>query len=121
MRAATARRVPGVPSSGQPTRASELRQKVLIIDDSESIHALVRARLKDEPVELLHARDGEHGLEVAVANLPHLILLDVDMPHPDGFEVCRQLKANHVTCEIPVIFLTGASSTEQKLKGLELG
>jgi len=98
-----------------------LRQKVLIIDDSESIHALVRARLKDEPVDLLYALDGQRGLDVAVANLPHLILLDVDMPNPDGFEVCRQLKANQATREIPVIFLTGASSTEQKLKGLELG
>jgi diguanylate cyclase (GGDEF)-like protein/PAS domain S-box-containing protein len=98
-----------------------LRQRVLIIDDSESIHALVRARLKDEPVELLNARDGNLGLEIARERTPDLILLDVDMPDPDGFEVCRRLKADAITREIPVIFLTGASSTDQKLKGLELG
>ena len=98
-----------------------MRQRVLIIDDSESIHALVRARLKDEPVELFHAADGTKGLDVARECHPDLILLDVDMPDPDGFEVCRRLKADDLTREIPVIFLTGASSTEQKLKGLELG
>ncbi|MDB5321776.1 MAG: pleD 1, partial [Phycisphaerales bacterium] len=62
-----------------------MRQRVLIIDDSESIHALVRARLKDEPVELLNAADGTSGLVVAREKLPDLILLDVDMPDPDGF------------------------------------
>jgi diguanylate cyclase (GGDEF)-like protein/PAS domain S-box-containing protein len=77
--------------------------------------------LKDEPVELFHASDGAKGLDVARECSPDLILLDVDMPDPDGFEVCRRLKADNVTHEIPIIFLTGASSTEQKLKGLELG
>jgi diguanylate cyclase (GGDEF)-like protein/PAS domain S-box-containing protein len=70
---------------------------------------------------LLNAADGTAGLELARARMPDLILLDVDMPDPDGFEVCRRLKADTATRDIPVIFLTGASSTEQKLKGLELG
>src|SRR3954451_4025140 len=96
-------------------------QKVLIIDDSEMIHGLVRARLKDEPVELLFAADGVRGLQMAAEHAPDLVLLDVDMPEPDGFEVCRRLKADPATRETPVIFLTGASSTEQKLQGLELG
>jgi diguanylate cyclase (GGDEF)-like protein/PAS domain S-box-containing protein len=96
-------------------------QKVLIIDDSEMIHGLVRARLRDEPVELLFAADGVRGLEMAKSHAPDLVLLDVDMPEPDGFEVCRRLKADPATREIAVIFLTGASSTQQKLMGLELG
>jgi diguanylate cyclase (GGDEF)-like protein/PAS domain S-box-containing protein len=105
-------------SEGGP---SNVPQKVLIIDDSEMIHGLVKARLKDEPVELLFAADGVRGLEVARAHAPDVILLDVDMPEPDGFEVCRRLKADPLTREIAVIFLTGASSTQQKLMGLELG
>jgi diguanylate cyclase (GGDEF)-like protein/PAS domain S-box-containing protein len=96
-------------------------QKVLIIDDSEMIHGLIRARLKDEPVTLLFAADGVRGLELAREHTPDLVLLDVDMPEPDGFEVCRRLKTDPQTREIAVIFLTGASSTEQKLMGLELG
>src|SRR4051812_28647070 len=113
--------LPCATGSIQDEETTKLGQRVLIIDDSDSIHALVRARLKDEPVELLNAADGTAGLELARAKMPDLILLDVDMPDPDGFEVCRRLKADAATRDIPVIFLTGASSTEQKLKGLELG
>jgi diguanylate cyclase (GGDEF)-like protein/PAS domain S-box-containing protein len=98
-----------------------MRQVILIIDDSEDTRLLVNARLRGEPVELLYANSGDRGMEMARSRLPDLILLDVDMPHPDGFEVCRFLKSDPSTREIPVIFLTGVTSTEQKLKGLELG
>src|SRR4051812_22667076 len=96
-------------------------QKVLIIDDSKPIHALVRARLAEEPIELHSAFDGETGIATALNLLPDLILLDVDMPSPDGFEVCRRLKDDPATMTIPVVFLTGMASTEQKIRGLELG
>jgi diguanylate cyclase (GGDEF)-like protein len=96
-------------------------QKVLIIDDSKPIHALVKARLADEPVELHSAFDGEAGILAALNLLPDLILLDVDMPTPDGFEVCRRLKDDPATMNIPVVFLTGIASTDQKIRGLELG
>jgi len=92
-------------------------QKVLLIDDCPSIHGLVRARLKDEPVELHAAFDGESGLQTAATLSPDLILLDVEMPKPDGFEVCRRLKEDPRTMHVPVIFLTGATSTEQKDQG----
>ena len=96
-------------------------QKVLIIDDSKPIHALVRVRLADEPIELHSAFDGESGVSAALNLLPDLVLLDVDMPSPDGFEVCRRLKDDPATMNIPVVFLTGMASTEQKIRGLELG
>ena len=96
-------------------------QKVLIIDDSKPIHALVRARLAEEPIELHSAFDGESGINAALNLLPDLILLDVDMPTPDGFEVCRRLKDDPATMTIPIVFLTGMASTEQKIRGLELG
>jgi diguanylate cyclase (GGDEF)-like protein len=96
-------------------------QKVLIIDDSKPIHALVRARLAEEPIELHSAFDGESGISAALNLSPDLILLDVDMPTPDGFEVCRRLKDDPATMTIPVVFLTGMASTEQKIRGLELG
>jgi diguanylate cyclase (GGDEF)-like protein len=96
-------------------------QKVLAIDDSKPIHALLKARLADEPIELHNAMDGESGLRMAAELCPDLVLLDVDMPQPDGFEVCRRLKGQATTAGIPIIFLTGASSTEEKIKGLDLG
>jgi diguanylate cyclase (GGDEF)-like protein len=67
------------------------------------------------------ALEGETGLDMAARLRPDLILLDIDMPQPDGFEVCRRLKADPNTVGIPVIFLTGDTSTEKKIKGLELG
>jgi diguanylate cyclase (GGDEF)-like protein len=99
----------------------QMTQRVLIIDDSKPIHALVRVRLADESIELMSAHDGKSGLQAAFDSPPDVILLDVDMPDLNGFEVCRQLKADGRTMDVPVIFLTGASSTEQKIKGLELG
>lgn len=96
-------------------------QKVLIIDDSTTSHAFVKSKLSGEPVEFHSAPNGKVGLEQAAFLQPDLILLDVEMPHPDGFEVCRLLKAEPITMNIPIIFLTGASSTEEKIIGLELG
>jgi diguanylate cyclase (GGDEF)-like protein len=96
-------------------------QKVLVIDDSEAIRSLLRARLSCEPVELFFAVGGQEGLEMAPRVLPDLILLDIDMPELDGYEVCRRLKLDPITEAIPVIFLTGAASTEDKIRGLELG
>jgi len=96
-------------------------QRVLVIDDDEAIHALIKVRLAGESVQLHSAYDGESGLELAASALPDLILLDVDMPQPDGFEVCRRLKHDPLTMNIQVIFLSGASSTEEKIRGLNLG
>lgn len=98
-----------------------MRQKLLIIDDSRTITSLVQARLADEPIEVFVASDGVSGLQRASEVLPDLILLDVDMPQPDGFAVCRELKTRPETMQIPVVFLTGVSSAEEKIRGLELG
>src|SRR5438445_13476211 len=95
-------------------------QKVLIIDDSKTIHAVVKSKLSDEPIEFHSALNGKVGLELAAALQPDLILLDLELPDLNGFEVCRLLKADPATMIIPIIFLTGASSNEQKIKVLYL-
>ncbi len=95
--------------------------RVLVIDDSESIHKLVAARLKAEGLEVKGEVDGERGVERAVAESPDLILLDVGLGDVDGFEVCKKLKEEPETRNIPVIFLTGATGTEDKVRGLDLG
>lgn len=96
-------------------------QKVLVVDDCRLIRALIQARLKDEPIELHFASNGVEGLALARSLLPDLILLDVVMPDLDGPEVIRRLKSDPATLQIPVIFLTGADSTEAKVLGFELG
>ena len=97
------------------------RQKVLIIDDAEQIHHLVRARLKGLAVDIICSSTGQTGLAAAKAEQPDLILLDVNMPGMSGFEVCKLLKDNAETYNIPVVFLTGVDETVNKVKGFDLG
>ncbi len=95
--------------------------RVLVIDDSEPIRKLVVTRLKREGLEIVGEADGQRGLARAIASPPDLILLDIDLPDVDGFEVCRQLKEHPATRDVPIIFLTGTTSTEAKVRGLDMG
>ena len=95
--------------------------RVLVIDDSEAIHKLIEARLRPEGLEVIGELDGERGIERAISEEPDLILLDVGLPDVDGFEVCRQLKEHPTTRDVPIIFLTGTTSTDSKVRGLDLG
>ncbi|MDP9173253.1 MAG: diguanylate cyclase [Planctomycetota bacterium] len=98
-----------------------MKSSILIVDDSVFLHKLVRAHLEGEAIDLHFANSGEEGLSAAVNLKPSLILLDVDMPEMNGFEVCRRLKANMLTENIPIIFLTADIASEDKVKGLNLG
>jgi two-component system cell cycle response regulator len=97
------------------------KPKVLMIDNARMMHGVVKARLSADGLEFHSAFGGEEGLALALTINPDVILLDVEMPSPDGFEVCRRLKDNPALSNIPVIFLTGVSSTEEKVRGLNLG
>jgi two-component system, cell cycle response regulator len=94
---------------------------ILVIDDSPDIHKLVKVRLGKEQYVIHCALDGAFGLKAALEFRPDLILLDIDMPGRDGFTVCADLKADTMTRDIPIIFLSGATSTKDKIRGLELG
>ncbi len=96
-------------------------QNVLIADDSMSMHELVRVHLQRDGLALHCVNDGESALSAAASLRPELILLDVDMPRLDGFEVCKRLKANSMTAGVPIIFLTADAVAMDKVKGLDLG
>jgi len=98
-----------------------VRHTLLIIDDSKMVHRLVAAWLKEDPVECVFCDNGADGLKMAANLHPDLILLDVDMPKQNGFDVCRLLKADERTAKIPVIFLTAVAAVQEKISGLELG
>jgi putative two-component system response regulator len=94
---------------------------ILAVDDSEDMLALVSKALGDE-YQVLTAPDPGTAIEKAFGEpRPELILLDVDMPDIDGFEVCRALKAEAATSSIPVIFLTGRSEAQSQAEALALG
>jgi diguanylate cyclase (GGDEF)-like protein/PAS domain S-box-containing protein len=96
-------------------------RKLLVVDDSPDVHDLVGVWLLEEKLELHSATDGPQCMELARSVRPDLILLDVDMPGANGLDVCRDLKAAPETRDIPVVFLSGTTTTETKLAGLELG
>ncbi|MCL5960983.1 MAG: response regulator [Chloroflexi bacterium] len=95
--------------------------KVLVVEDDKDIRDLVGMTLRMEGYEPLLASDGEEGLRLASREMPHLILLDVMLPHMDGFEVCRRLRESVLTASIPIIMLTAKGRVSDKLTGFGLG
>lgn len=110
-------------STTQPAavKSDDGRPVVLVIDDSQDVHRLLRARLKQEEVELIPAMSGAEGIKLATKYMPAAILLDIDMPGMDGFEVLRTLKDDPATLHLPVIILSGQQSAQDKVTAFELG
>jgi DNA-binding response OmpR family regulator len=94
---------------------------ILIVDDNPANLSVVVDYLASHSFHIMVARDGETGLRLAQQDYPDLILLDVLLPGIDGFEVCRRLKADEQTRNIPVIFMTIVTKTEDKVRGFEVG
>jgi len=113
---------PFVPKEGLDDLATAFEKAtVLVIDDSPDSLALLQGVLEDH-YQVRLATTGQRGLEIASApKPPDLILLDIMMPVMDGYEVCRQLKAQALTRHIPVIFLTAKSAEDDEQLGLDLG
>ena len=98
-----------------------LNNTVLIVDDAPSNIHLLSGVLKAE-YKVKAATSGAKALKIAAKTpCPDLILLDIVMPEMDGYEVCRQLKKNLATRDIPVIFVTGKISDPEMQQGLEVG
>lgn len=93
---------------------------VLVVDDTETnIDILVE--IFSSAYEVSVAMDGETALETAFDEVPDIILLDIMMPEMDGYEVCRRLKADARTRDVPVVFVTAKTAVEDETKGLALG
>ncbi len=97
------------------------KKTVLVIDDERDLVDLLRYNLEREGFEVLGASDGETGLELAVARKPDVIILDRMMPGPDGVEICRRLRQEVRTAEVPVILLTAKASEGDRVAGLDAG
>ncbi|MBU3735851.1 MAG: two-component system response regulator [Methylobacterium sp.] len=94
---------------------------ILVVDDTPDNLALMSGLLRDH-YKVKVANHGERALKIATSeDPPHLILLDIMMPDIDGYEICRRLKQDAATRDIPVIFLTAKSDVEDETRGLELG
>jgi len=95
--------------------------RVLVVDDVEINVKLLEAKLASEYFNVVTANDGRSALESVRRERPDIVLLDVMMPEMDGFEVCRRLKADPVTTDIPVVMVTALSDVQDRVRGLEAG
>ncbi len=95
--------------------------KIAVIDDDPSMVKVLRIMLTSSGYEVVEATSGTRGFMVAKRELPDLVLLDIMMPDVDGFEVCRRLKLDPDTKNIPVIFVSAKTGLEHVEMGLSMG
>ncbi|MCQ6278344.1 response regulator transcription factor [Bacillus sp. EB600] len=96
-----------------------MRNKVLVVDDEQSIVTLLQYNLEQTGFEVITAMDGETGRDLAEKEAPDIIILDLMLPKLDGMEVCKQLRQKKVL--IPILMLTAKDEEFDKVLGLELG
>ena len=99
---------------------SEKVNSILIVEDSE-VSISVLTGILGESYNLHIARNGLEGIEMAKTTKPDLILLDIILPHMDGYEVIKVLKETPETDEIPIVFVTSLKGVDDERKGLSLG
>jgi DNA-binding response OmpR family regulator len=98
-----------------------MQNRILVVDDEAEIRQLLVFNLARAGYAVAEAADGEDGYLQALASVPDLIVLDVMLPHIDGFAVCELLRRNERTRQIPVILLTACSSEDSRVVGFESG
>lgn len=105
----------------EPLEEGHPSGRVLVVDDELLNRELLRDLLEAKGHSVTEAGSGREALALAAHVMPHVVLLDVMMPEMDGFEVCRQLKANPATAIIPVLMVTALNGRPDRLKGIEAG
>jgi len=97
------------------------RGKVLVVDDEEYIQHILNFSFGAEGYEVITAADGEEAVKIARSEKPDIIVLDIMMPKMDGYEACKQIKADPQTQDIPVILLTAKGREVDRKLGAEAG
>lgn len=98
-----------------------MTKTILVVEDEKDILNLIEWHLQAEEYSVLKAKDGIKGLNLAVEQLPDLIILDLMLPGMDGLQICKALKKNQKTENIPVVMLTAKGEEIDRIVGLELG
>jgi len=98
-----------------------VKSKILVVDDEPEAVELVEFNLRQAGFSVITAADGDEALKKAKATLPALIVLDLMLPEIDGLEVCKLLRRDPETAEIPIIMLTAKAAEVDRVLGLELG
>jgi DNA-binding response OmpR family regulator len=97
------------------------KKRILIVDDEPDLVETLEVRLRQENYECLTANDGHNGLELALAEKPDLVILDVMLPGMDGYKVARLLKFQKELKHIPIIMISARDRDEDRLLGEQTG
>ncbi len=100
---------------------ARVRPKILVVDDEPDALELIEFNLKSSGFDVLTAADGETALRLARTRAPDLILLDLMLPEVDGLEVCKILRRDPATSNLPIVMLTAKAAEVDRVLGLELG
>jgi DNA-binding response OmpR family regulator len=98
-----------------------MSRSVLVVDDEPNIVLSIKFLMKQQGYEVRTASNGEEALQALTEMVPDLILLDVMMPKPDGYEVCQRIRATAKWKDIPVIMLTAKGREVEREKGFAMG
>ena len=98
-----------------------MTRNVLVVDDEPNIVLSIKFLMKQKGYEVRTASNGEEALQALHERVPDLILLDVMMPKPDGYEVCQKIRATREWRDIPVIMLTAKGREVEREKGIAMG
>lgn len=96
-------------------------RKILVVDDSATVRKLISGKLEKSGHEVLCAVDGIDALEKIKQNVPDLILLDINMPRMDGYQVCKLIRGNETTKDVPVVMISGNDGFFDKVRGRMAG
>jgi two-component system, OmpR family, response regulator MprA len=106
----------------QPSHAeSQSVQRLLVVDDEMAITNVIRLGMEHAGFAVNCAAEGYHALDMAQRLKPDLVILDVMLPDLDGFEVCRRLRENQATSNVPILMLTAKDDVKDRVQGLDLG
>lgn len=96
-------------------------RSIVIVEDDEDIADSIRYNLERESFRVRVATTGEDGLNLILDRPPSLVLLDLNLPHMSGFEMCRRLRAEAATARVPILILTARTDESDKVLGLNIG
>ncbi len=108
-------------AAGRAGNAEQVAFRVLVVDDDPDMAGFLVRLLVQQGLRADIATNGHTALETITASPPDLVLLDVQMPGPDGFEICRRLKSNDATALLPVVLVTALEDQESRVRGIEAG
>lgn len=106
------------PRSGE---IGDMAKKILVVDDEPHLVKLLQARLEKNGYSVIVASDGQEALDKTYQENPDLIILDIMLPHIDGYHVCKTLRSDEKYKAIPIIMLTGRTLAQDIKMGMELG